>query len=60
MEEEAKFAGSLPAIQSAIKFGDGMMRVQFDLPQTELQEAKKLLDMANKELEIVVRVKEQV
>jgi hypothetical protein len=38
------FRASLPPILSAVRFsGDGGMRVQFDIPETDLGEATKLL-----------------
>ena len=54
VNEEATFLASFPAIQSAIKIhgsGDGM-RVQLDIPESEMAEAVKLLQWR----EVVLRV----
>jgi hypothetical protein len=43
-DDRAVFRASLPPILSAIRFsGDGGMRVQLDIPETDLGEATKLL-----------------
>ena len=43
-DDRAVFRASLPPILSALRFsGDGGMRVQFDIPETDLGEATKLL-----------------
>lgn len=41
----ATFRAAFPAIQSAIKVGQDGMRIQFDIPETEMGEAVKLLAM---------------
>ena len=51
---KAEFEASLPNIQSALKFGDGMTRVQIDIPVIYKHEAKKFLDMDNKILRVTV------
>ena len=45
MDDAASFLASFPAIQTAIKIhGDGNgMRIQFDIPESEMGEAAKLL-----------------
>lgn len=45
MSNEARFLASFPSIQSAIKIhGDASgMRIQFDVPESEMAEAIKLL-----------------
>lgn len=56
--EDITLHGSIPQIQSAIKFGgDGSARVQFDVPASELPELLKLMAYApGKLLEICVKV----
>ena len=44
MPEPVRFLASFPPIQSAIKIGDGA-RIQFDVPESELDAVKRLLDM---------------
>jgi hypothetical protein len=41
--EYAEFLASLPPIQSAIKVGLDGMRIQLDIPETEMDEAIKLM-----------------
>lgn len=55
--EEAKFKASFPAIQGAIKItGDGNgMRIQLDIPETELGNAAALLLWRQKVLDVTVR-----
>ena len=44
MAESATFRASFPPILSAIRMaGDGGMRVMFDIPETDMPEALKLL-----------------
>jgi hypothetical protein len=53
---QATFKASLPPIQSALKIGDGAMRVQFDIPASELHEAMKLALMHGQVLLVTVAV----
>lgn len=60
MSEAITFMASLPPIQSAIKRsgnGDGM-RVQFDIPETEMGNAVLLLACPGKRLSVTVEVLE--
>ena len=42
--KKAEFYGSIPDIQSAIKIsGNGAIRLQVDVPETELAEAIKIV-----------------
>lgn len=56
-----KFRASFPPIQSAIKItGDGAgMRIQFDIPESEMSEAVKLMLCREKVLIVTVEVDEQ-
>lgn len=49
------FYASIPAIQSGIKIGDDGMRVQFDVPESDMEEAIKLTNMRRKALVLTVR-----
>lgn len=54
------FLASIPGILSALKIsgnGDGM-RVQFDIPESEMGNAVKLLVMRDKILKITIEVEE--
>jgi hypothetical protein len=44
MSEPVRFLASFPPIQSAIKIGDGA-RIQFDVPESELDAVKRLIDL---------------
>ena len=50
------FSASLPPILSAIKTGDDGARVQFDVPETDMDAIKRLMDWKRRELHITVQV----
>lgn len=55
------FLASMPPIQSAVKVsgnGDGM-RIQLDIPETEVPNAVDLLAMRGKVLRVTVEVEQQ-
>ena len=52
----AKFRASIPPIMSGIKTGGDGMRVQFDIPESDMVEAVKLLAMRGKVLTLSVEV----
>lgn len=56
MTDPARFLASFPSIQSAIKIhGDGNgMRIQFDVPESEMPEAIKLLAWRQRVLVVTV------
>jgi len=54
---EATFRASIPPIMSGIKTGGDGMRVQFDIPESDMGEAVKLLTMRGKVLQVTVTVK---
>ena len=54
---EATFRASIPPIMSGIKTGGDGMRVQFDIPESDMPEAVKLLTMRGKVLRVTVEVK---
>ena len=53
------FQASFPPIQSAIKVGQDGMRIQFDIPESEMGNAVGLLAMRDKVLRLTVEVVEQ-
>ena len=55
-DEPASFLAAFPAIQSAIKiYGDRQgMRLQFDVPESEMGEAIKLLMWRERVLRVVI------
>ena len=56
--DRAVFLASFPPIQSAIKRtgnGDGM-RVQLDIPETEMGEGIKLFGMTGQRLKVIIEV----
>ena len=57
MPEPVRFLASFPPIQSAIKIGDGA-RIQFDVPESELEAVKRLLDMRGMVLVVSVETEE--
>jgi hypothetical protein len=54
------FLASFPPIQSAIKRGQDGMRIQFDIPETEMANAVELLAMMNMVLRITVQTEKQL
>ncbi len=59
MSDTVTFLASLPPIMSAIRVGQDGMRVQFDIPESEMQEAEKLLGMRGKVLSVAIVVVNQ-
>lgn len=54
--DKATFHASIPPIMSGIKTGGDGMRVQFDIPESEIGEGAKLLAMRGKVLLVTVEV----
>ena len=54
--DRATFHASIPPIMTGIKTGGDGMRVQFDIPETEMGEGAKLLGMRGKRLIVTVEV----
>ena len=54
MGDKATFRASIPPIMSGIKTGGDGMRVQFDIPESDMGEAVKLLVMRGKVLTLTV------
>jgi hypothetical protein len=52
----ASFLASIPPIMSGIKTGGDGLRVQFDVPESEMGEAVKLLAMRGERLKVTVEV----
>lgn len=52
----AEFLCSIPPIMSGIKTGGDGMRVQFDIPESEMGQAAKLLAMRGERLRVTVEV----
>lgn len=53
------FLASFPAIQSAIKVGQDGMRIQLDVPETEMANAVELLAMRGMVLRVTVEPEEK-
>lgn len=51
-----KFKASFPPIQSAIKIGQDGMRIQFDIPESEISNAVELLACRNAILNVTVEI----
>ena len=56
MTDSATFRASIPPIMSGIKTGGDGMRVQFDIPESDMAQAVKLLTMRGKVLQVTVTV----
>ena len=60
MTDSATFRATLPPILSAIRMaGDGGMRVMFDVPESDMPEALKLLMWKGQVLRMTVEPEEQ-
>ena len=53
-----KFLASLPDIQAAIKLGGVGMRIQLDVPESELPNAIKILNLRNKVFQVTIEPQE--
>lgn len=53
--ESATFLASFPPIQSAIKIGQDGMRLQFDVPETQMGQALKLLAWRDVVLQVTIQ-----
>jgi hypothetical protein len=51
---QATFKASLPPIMSSIRIGQGAVRVQLDVPESELHEAIKLALMHGRVLTVTI------
>lgn len=60
MGNAIRFRASLPPIQSAIKIGGDSMRVQLDVPGSDMQEAVALAALQGVVLCVTVEVASQV
>lgn len=56
MSEPITFLASFPPIQSAIKVGQDGMRLQLDVPETEMANAVELLALRGKVLRVTVEI----
>lgn len=56
--DRATFRASIPPIMSGIKTGGDGMRVQFDIPESDIGEAVKLLAMRGQVLLVTVEAVE--
>ena len=56
----ASFRASIPPIMSGIKTGGDGMRVQFDIPESDMPEAIKLIMMRGKILLVTIEVQERI
>jgi len=56
--DSATFRASIPPIMSGIKTGGDGMRVQFDIPESDMAQAVKLLTMRGKVLLVTVKPQE--
>lgn len=53
--QEVRFLAAFPNIMSAIKIGADGMRLQFDVPESEMANAISLLAWRDRVLEVTVR-----
>jgi len=58
-QSQCSFYAIFPSIQSAIRIdGDGGMRIQLDIPESEIGNALDLLSMRQKVLKVTIVVEE--
>ena len=56
--DKVMFLASFPPIQSAIKVGHDGMRIQLDIPESEMARAVHLLTMRERVLRVTVEVED--
>ena len=56
-KDKIEFLAAFPPIQSAIKIGQDGMRIQLDIPESELGAAVRLLTMRGKVLKVTFEIK---
>lgn len=54
--DRASFRASIPPIQSAIRTGGDGLRIQLDVPESDMGEAIKLVAMRGKRLRVTVEL----
>jgi hypothetical protein len=54
--DKATFAASIPPIMSGLKMGGDGCRIQFDVPESDIGEAVKLVAMRGKRLKVTVEI----
>jgi hypothetical protein len=54
MADKITFIASFPAIQSAIAVGDDGMRIQLQIPESEMERALWLITMRDKPLRVTI------
>lgn len=57
-DDRVEFLASFPAIQSAIKVGQDGMRIQLDIPESEMGNAVRLLMMRDQVLKVTVEIED--
>ena len=60
MSDSVTFLASFPAIQSAIRVGDDGMRIQLQIPESEMDKALWLIAMREKRLKVTVEIADDV
>ncbi len=60
MSDSVTFNASFPAIQSAIRVGDDGMRIQLQIPESEMENALWLIAMRDKRLKVTVEIADDV
>jgi hypothetical protein len=58
MPEPVRFLASFPQVLAALKIGQDGMRIQLDIPESEMDQARRLLDMRGQVLVITVELEE--
>ena len=56
--QQVRFLATFPAIQSAIKIGQDGMRLQFDVPESEMTNAITVLAWRDRILQITIAPKD--
>lgn len=58
MPEPVRFLASFPQVLAALKIGQDGMRIQLDIPESEMDQARRLLDLRGQVLVITVETED--
>ena len=59
MPEPVRFLASFPQVLAALKIGQDGMRIQLDIPESEMDQARRLLDMRGIVLVVTIETEDE-
>ena len=58
MPEPVRFLASFPQVLAALKIGQDGMRIQLDIPESEMDQARRLLDLRGVVLVVTIETED--